>query len=169
MIDLPIGQHDGGNAGSAQRTRPLKLRGGANLRVNVGRSVAQYPSRAIDAYRDRGLGARARPKAAGADGGTVAAVAIPLREAAARSGAENPDAHESGAAPVSAARRREDRLPRGDVHRDFEAPADDFKRRFGPLHCNLLELYAAAPRSAVRQMPAVSQHFHYPGLLARVL
>src|SRR5262249_46584578 len=99
-----------------------------------------YPMRAIDAYRDRGLGTRARPNAAGAQAGTVAAVAIPLREAAARSGAENLDAHESGAAPVSAARRREDRLPRGDVHRDFKTPADNLKRRFGPLLCTPLVL-----------------------------
>ena len=37
---------------------------------------------------------------AGSRAGAVAAVAIPLREAAARSGAENLDAHESGAVPV---------------------------------------------------------------------
>ena len=76
-----------------------------------------------------GLARWTRTQRPGAHAGAVAAIAIPLREAAARRGAENLDADRCGALPVTQTRRRAKRLPRGNVHRDFKAEADVLEGR----------------------------------------
>src|SRR5215470_6506166 len=137
MVDLPVGQRDCRDSRATQGASRLQLRRGMDLCQDVGGGVAQRPALAVAAYRDGGLTTGQRPQRSGAQACAVAAVAIPLREAAARRRPENLDAHKNGAWPACVARRRAKQLSRGDIHRDFEAEADVLKARCGPFHCNL--------------------------------
>lgn len=89
MVDLRIHQHDADDAGIAQGPSRLQRRLGADLAQDIGRGVEQNPVDAIGADRDRGLGTRQGPHAAIAHTGAIAAVAVPLREAATGCRTEN--------------------------------------------------------------------------------
>ena len=98
VIDLPVSQHHRGDAGASELRR-LQLRCAADLRENIRRSVADDPPLPIATHRDRGLAAGPSMQSTCPQSRAVAAVTIPLREAAARRRAENLDAHKSGALP----------------------------------------------------------------------
>ncbi len=92
MVDLGIDEDDGTDRGVAHRAPRLQIGEGAELRPDVRGGIEQHPVLAIP-DRDRRLGAGLCPDRAPAQAGTVAAVAVPLREAAARGGAEYMYAH----------------------------------------------------------------------------
>ncbi len=92
MVDLGIDEDDGTDRGVAYRAPRLQVREGAELRPDVRGGIEQHPVLAIP-DRDRRLGAGLCPDHPLAQAGAVAAVAVPLREAAARDGAEYVYAH----------------------------------------------------------------------------
>ena len=92
MIDLGIDEDDGADRGVANRAPRLQIGEGAELRPDVGGGIEQHPVLAVP-DRDRRLGAGLCRDRALAQAGAVAAVAVPLREAAARGGAEYVYAH----------------------------------------------------------------------------
>ncbi len=93
VVDLAVDQDDAHDRGIAQRARRLQGRETAQLHQDVGRSVEQDPVAAVAAQRKRGLRARASGDPPVAKAVTVAAVAVPLREPAARGRTENVDDH----------------------------------------------------------------------------
>lgn len=81
MVNLRIDQNDPDDARIAQAAPRLQGRVGTNLRQNVGRRIEQHPINTVGADGNRRLRTRQRPHAAIAQAGTVAAIAVPLREA----------------------------------------------------------------------------------------
>ena len=145
VIDLPIDQHDAGNAGVARRARRLQHRIRLQLRQDIGRGVDERPLALVaTTHGNRGLGSSLSPQGAVTDARTVTAVAIPLRKAAAGGRPQHPNFHKAStfarrAGPVRP-RHPEDVLAPGNVHRDFHAKAELSRRRNFPAHIALLRL-----------------------------
>ena len=164
VVDLAVDQHDARIAGVAQRARRLQRREGADLREDVGRGVEQHPvgARRRETAIDDCVRGLARMRAL-AHAGAVAAVAVPLREAAARRGAQHLDAHqsafvwphndESPAWGLSLAAHRS--LAVVDVHRHFEAETHLGEFRLGPHAVDTsFPLRPDSDRPAARRPPA---------------
>ena len=88
MVDLAIAEDDRADARVARAASGLQRREGFDLRAYIGRGVEQHPVNAIAADGDRGLRARTALEGAGPQPRAVITVAVPLRETAARPGAE---------------------------------------------------------------------------------
>ncbi len=99
-IDIAVGQDRPQDRAVPARLARLQRRIGQDLRAQIGRRVEQEPARAIGRDGERRLGLRGRLALPGAAAGL--AIAVPLRKAAARGGAEHADAHHALALPHAA-------------------------------------------------------------------
>jgi hypothetical protein len=96
VVDLAVDENDPRDRRIARGTAGLQDRIGVDLGQNVRRGVDQRPGGlgAAGSHpcadRQGGLGAGTSPQSAPAHAGAVAAIAVPLREAAARGGPQNP-------------------------------------------------------------------------------
>jgi len=95
VVDVRIGDDDGLDRRIAQRAVlvGMEFRRLVDLLAQIGRGVEQHPVLAVGADGEGRLCARAIALRAGADGRRMDAVAVPLRETAARGRAENFDEH----------------------------------------------------------------------------
>ena len=126
VIDLAVHENDADDPGVPYGAAGLRFREAPELRQNVRGSIEQDPICAIGADRNGRLGARTRPEVASAQAIAVAAIAVPLRKPAARSGAENVYSHNAttGTNDLRAVRARGKPMPVNKPRPDRPAAGD---------------------------------------------
>src|SRR6266508_6184056 len=92
MVEIAVREHDAFDGGVTWAAR-VQRRKALDLRTDLRGGVDQEPAPAVGAHRHRLLGARRRPDGPVPHARAVRTAAVPLREPAAGSGAEDPDEH----------------------------------------------------------------------------
>jgi hypothetical protein len=93
VVDLGVDQHDGANPGVADGSPGCSRGKARSCESTSGEALNRIQSMPVGRNRDGGLGPRPRADRALAHAVAVAAVAVPLREAAAGGRPEHPYAH----------------------------------------------------------------------------